>query len=181
LRKKLRFALLVVVILWGIFIVDLLLPVDLRSLGLLPRSPDRLWGILTYPFLHANFQHLAANTAALFPLLIVSLSYSSRLTYKALVTIYLLTGILVWLFGSSRGIHIGASGIIFGLIGFLILLGVFRRDWTALGVSILIGFLYGGALLTLFTYMPATSWSSHFFGFLSGALAAWWMKRGRVR
>jgi membrane associated rhomboid family serine protease len=136
---------------------------------------------LTYPFLHANFQHLAANTAALFPLLIVSLSYSSRLTYKALIIIYLLTGILVWSFGSSRGIHIGASGIIFGLIGFLMFLGVFRRDWTALGVSIVIGFLYGGALLTLFTHMPAISWASHFFGFLSGTLAAWWMKRGRIR
>jgi membrane associated rhomboid family serine protease len=181
LRKKLRFALLVVMILWGVFIVDLLLPIDLRSLGLLPRSPGRLWGILTYPFLHANFQHLAANTAALFPLLIVSLSYSSRLTYKALIIIYLLTGILVWLFGRGNAVHIGASGIIFGLIGFLMFLGVFRRDWTALGVSVVIGFLYGGALLTLFTYMPAISWSSHFFGFSSGFLAAWWMKGGRIR
>jgi membrane associated rhomboid family serine protease len=180
-RKKLRFALLVVAILWGVYILDLLLPIDLRSFGLLPRSPDRLWGILTYPFLHANFQHLAANTAALFPLLIVSLSYSRRLTHSALIVIYLLTGILVWLFGRGGGVHIGASGIIFGLIGFLMFLGVFRRDWTALGVSVVIGLLYGGALLTLFTYMPAISWSSHFFGFLSGVLAAWWMKRGRIR
>jgi membrane associated rhomboid family serine protease len=180
-RKKLRFALLAVAILWGVYMFDLLLPIDLRFLGLLPRSPDRLWGILTYPFLHANFQHLAANTAALFPLLIVSLSYSRRLTHSALIIIYLLTGILVWLFGRGNGVHIGVSGIIFGLIGFLMFLGVFRRDWTALGVSVVIGLLYGGALLTLFTYIPAISWSSHFFGFLSGVLAAWWMKRGRIR
>ena len=180
-RKRLRWALLAVAILWGVYLLDLLLPMDLRSFGLVPRSPDRLWGILTYPFLHANFQHLATNTAALFPLLIVSLSYSRRLTYSALLTIYLLTGILVWFFGRGNAVHIGASGIIFGLIGFLMFLGVFRRDWTALGVSVVIGLLYGGALLTLFTYTPAISWESHFFGFLSGVLAAWWMKRGRKR
>lgn len=180
-RKNLRFALLAVAILWGIYVMDLLLPIDLRFLGLLPRSQDRIWGILTYPFVHANFQHLAANTAALFPLLIVSLSYSRRLTHSALIIIFLLTGILVWLFGRDTGVHIGVSGIVFGLIGFLMFLGVFRREWTALGVSVVIGFLYGGALLTLFTYMPSISWSSHFFGFLSGVLAAWWIKRRRIQ
>jgi len=179
-RKNLRFALLVVAILWSIYLLDRVLPIDLRFFGLIPRSQDRLWGILTYPFLHANFRHLAANTAALFPLLLVSLSYSRKLTHSALMIIYLLTGILVWLFGRGNAVHIGVSGIIFGLIGFLMFLGIFRRDWTALGVSIVIGFFYGGALLTLFAYIPGISWSSHFFGFLTGVLAAWWMKRGRA-
>ena len=180
-RKNLRFALFIVAILWGVYLLNLLLPIDLRYLGLLPRAQDRLWGILTYPFLHANFQHLAANTAALFPLLVVSLSYSRKLTHSALIIIYLLTGILVWLFGRGKAFHIGVSGVIFGLIGFLMFLGIFRRDWTALGVSVVIGLLYGGALFTLFTYMPGISWSSHFFGFLSGVLAAWWMKKGKIR
>ncbi len=180
-RKNLHFALFAVAILWGVYLLNLVLPVDLRFFGLLPRAQDRLWSVLTYPFLHANLQHLAANTAALFPLLVVSLSYSRNLTQLALIIIYLLTGVLVWLFGRGNAIHIGVSGIIFGLIGFLMFLGIFRRDWTALGVSVMIGFLYGGALITLFIHIPGISWSSHFFGFLSGALAAWWMKRGRIR
>ena len=180
-RKNLRFALIIVAILWSIYLLNRVLPIDLRYLGLIPRSQDRLWGILTYPFLHANFRHLAANTAALFPLLLVSLSYSRRLTHSALMIIYLLTGSLVWLFGQGNAIHIGVSGIIFGLIGFLMFLGIFRREWTALGISIVIGFIYGGALFTLFAYIPGISWSSHFFGFFSGVLAAWWMKKGRAR
>jgi len=180
-RKNLRFALFVVAVLWSIYLLDRVLPIDLRYFGLIPRSQDRLWGILTYPFLHANFRHLTANTAALLPLLLVSLSYSRRLTHTGLMIIYLLTGFLVWLFGRGNAVHIGVSGIIFGLIGFLIFLGIFRREWKALGVSIVVGFFYGGALFTLFAYMPGISWSSHFFGFVTGVLAAWWMKRGRAR
>jgi membrane associated rhomboid family serine protease len=74
-------------------------------------------------------------------------------------------------------IHIGASGIIFGLIGFLMCLGVFRRDWKALTISIVITIVYGGALHSLLIYIPGTSWTGHLFGFISGVLVAWWTKR----
>jgi membrane associated rhomboid family serine protease len=94
----------------------------------------------------------------------------------AILIITLLGGGLVWVFGTANTIHIGASGLIFGLIGFLLFSGIFRREWTALFVSLAIGFFYGGALLSLLSVVPGISWSGHFFGFLAGVMAAWWTK-----
>jgi membrane associated rhomboid family serine protease len=113
-------------------------------------------------------------------MLMVSLSYSRALTFKALLTIMLLGGGLVWLFGRGGAVHIGASGVIFGLIGFLMTMGAFRREWTALIISAAVLILYGGAVQSLLVYIPGTSWSGHLFGFISGVLAAWLTKKKRV-
>ena len=172
-RKNLKFAFAATAILWLVYFINLVLYVDLRLYGLKPRHIDGLWGILAAPFLHADIQHLTANTGALFILLAVSLSYSRTLTFKALLTIMLLGGGMVWLLGKGGTVHIGASGIIFGLIGFLMCLGVFRRDWKALIISIVITIVYGGVLHSLLIYVPGISWTGHLFGFIAGALAAW--------
>ncbi len=171
--QNLRIAFAAIAILWVVYFLNLVLVVDLRVYGLKPRHIDGLWGILAAPFLHVDIHHLTANTGALFILLTVSLSYSRALTLKGLLTIMLLGGGLVWLFGRGGTVHIGASGIIFGLIGFLMCLGVFRRDWKALIISIVITVVYGGALHSLLIYMPGISWTGHLFGFISGVLAAW--------
>ena len=171
--QNLRIALAAIAILWLVYFLNLVLVVDLRVYGLKPRQIDGLWGILAAPFLHVDIQHLSANTGVLFILLAVSLSYSRAQTLKALLTIMLLGGGMVWLLGMGGTIHIGASGIIFGLIGYLMCLGVFQRDWKALIISIVITVVYGGALHSLLIYMPGISWTGHLFGFISGVLAAW--------
>jgi membrane associated rhomboid family serine protease len=180
-RQNLQIVLVAVAIVWLVHLLSLVLPIDFRLYGLRPRRLDGLWGIALTPFLHGGFGHLIANTSALFVLLTVSLSLSRKLTIKALLIISLLGGGLVWLFGGSNTVHIGASGIIFGLIGFLMFMGVFRREWIALVFSIAIFFCYGGALLSLLVYVPGISWTGHFFGFLSGVLAAWWTKAERSK
>jgi membrane associated rhomboid family serine protease len=175
-RKNLQIALVAVSIPWLVYLVDLFLPVDLRLYGIRPRNIEGLWGIVFSPFLHANYGHLIANTGALFVLLFVALAFRRNLTLIALLIIAVLGGGLVWVFSDVNTIHIGSSGIIFGLIGFLIFSGVFRREWRALAVSVLICLIYGGALFSLFYYMPGISWTGHFFGFFAGVLAAWWTK-----
>ena len=70
-------------------------------------------------------------------------------------------------------------GIIFGLIGFLMFAGIFRRDWKSVFVSLIVFFLYGGALLSLLIYLPGVSWTGHLFGFLSGVLAASWTRSAK--
>lgn len=159
-------------VLWLVFFINQVTPADLRRYGLRPRTIDGLPGILLAPFLHGDLSHLIANTGALFVLLAVALSYSRKLAVKAVSIIIILGGGMVWLLGDGNHIHIGASGVIFGLIGFLMLLGAFRREWTALAISAAVLLIYGGALQSLFIYMPGTSWSGHFFGFISGVLAA---------
>jgi membrane associated rhomboid family serine protease len=151
----------------------MLLPADLRQFGVIPRNLDSLWGIAAMPLLHVDAPHLLTNCGVLLVLLMVSFSYDQSLALTAIIFIWILSGGMVWLFGKGGTVHIGASGIIFGLIGFLMFLGLFRRDWKAVLISIVITVLYGGALYSLLLYIPGTSWSGHFFGFLSGVLVAW--------
>ena len=174
--RNVQIALVTVAVLWLVLFLNVLLPTDLRMYGLRPRSVEGLWGILFSPLLHGNLHHLTANTGALFVLLVVSLSFSRRLTITAILTITFLGGGLVWLLGGSNTVHIGASGIIYGLIGFLLFIGFFRHEWKALFLSLIVFFLYGGLLVSLLRYVPGISWTSHFFGFLSGVLAASWTR-----
>jgi membrane associated rhomboid family serine protease len=180
-HQNVQTALAVVAILWLVYFINFVLPMDLRLYGLRPRQLDSLAGIVFTPFLHADLRHLIANSGMLLVLLTVSLSFSRKLTFRALWVMILVGGGLVWLVGKRGTIHIGASGIIFGLIGFLICLGIFRRDWKALIISLAIFLLYGGALQSLFIYVPGISWTGHLFGFISGVLAAWWTRAARIR
>ena len=174
--KNLKIALAAVAFLWIVYLLNLTIAYDLRLLGLRPRDLNGLLGILMAPLLHLDIKHLVANSGAFFFLIAISMSFSRKLTVKAILIIILVGGGLVWLLGSSESIHIGASGVIFGLIGFLMFLGIFRREWMALVFSALIFVLYGGAIFSLLIYVPGISWAGHIFGFLSGILAAWWTK-----
>jgi membrane associated rhomboid family serine protease len=171
-------ALICVALLWGIFLLNLILPFDLRNYGIRPRSISGLPGLLFAPFLHTGVRHLISNSLALAPLLFVSLAYSRKLTLEAVIVIALIGGGGIWLFGKSHTVHIGASGIIFGLIGYLLAVGLFRRELLALIVSIAVASYYGWALFSLFVVLPGVSWTGHFFGFAAGVFAAWLTRRG---
>ncbi|MGC9966755.1 MAG: rhomboid family intramembrane serine protease [Syntrophobacteraceae bacterium] len=162
-----------VALLWGIYFVNLILPFDLRMYGIRPRSISGLPGLLFAPFLHSGIGHLFSNSLALAPLLFFSLAYSRKLTFEAVLFMALIGGGGVWLFGRSHTVHIGASGIIFGLIGYLLAIGFFRRDLLALVVSLVVAFYYGWALFSLFVVLPGVSWTGHIFGFASGIFVAW--------
>jgi membrane associated rhomboid family serine protease len=170
---NLEIALICVALLWAIYLLNLVLPFDLRIYGIKPRSISGLSGLLLAPFLHYNIGHLFSNSLALAPLLFFSLTYSRQLTLEAVIFIALIGGAGIWIFGQSHTIHIGASGIIFGLIGYLLSIGFFRRELLALMVSLMVAFYYGWALFSLFVVLPGVSWAGHFFGFAAGALAGW--------
>jgi membrane associated rhomboid family serine protease len=173
-------ALSCVALLWGIYVIGLVLPLDLRNWGIHPREVHGLYGLLFAPFLHNGIRHLLANSLALVILLTISLMYSRKLTAIAILIMALAGGGAIWLFGASHTVHIGASGIIFGLIGYLLAIGIFRHELPALLVSLIVLAYYGWTLLSLFVVSPGISWSGHFFGFLSGIQAAW-LTRGENR
>lgn len=175
---NLKIALIIVLSLWAIYFIDLFLPVNFRSWGIVPRSIPGLKGIIFAPFLHGGPRHLAANSGALLVLLTIALSLGRRLAWSAVGVIAVVGGLGVWIMGTPGSVHIGASGIIFGLIGFLLCLGIFKRDWKALVAGLAVLFLYGGALFSLLIVLPGVSWSGHFFGFVAGVLAAWFNRRG---
>ncbi len=162
-----------IILIWVIHFLNYLIPVDFRQFGIRPRQLSGLAGIFLSPFLHGGLRHLMGNSGALFVLVVVSLSLGRKLAFAALVIIIIAGGGAVWLLGKPGTVHIGASGVIFGLIGFLLFTGFFQKRLKPVIASVIVGFFYGSALLSLFIYMPGISWSGHFWGFLSGIIAAW--------
>jgi membrane associated rhomboid family serine protease len=165
-----------VAFLWVILFLSMVSPFDLRNYGIRPRDIHGLPGLVFSPFLHSGVRHLFSNSTALAPLLFFSLAYGRKSALEAVIFIALVGGAGVWLFGSSNTVHIGSSGIIFGLLGYLLALGLFKRRLSALLVSLAVAFYYGWMLFALFVVLPGVSWTGHFFGFIAGVLAAWFAR-----
>lgn len=159
-------------LMWGLEILDtFVFRHGLDTLGILPRQPIGLRGILFSPFLHANFAHLMANTVPFLVLgwLIMAQSIANFVVVSAICTI--VGGLGTWLFGAN-GLHIGASGVIFGYLGFLLARYYFDRRLSSGVVALFVGCTYGSVLWGVLPSVPGISWEGHLFGFLSGILAA---------
>lgn len=163
-------------IFWIVEILDQFVFGDaLNRFGIVPHQLVGLRGILFAPFLHGNFQHLIANTGP-FLLLgwLVMLQETSDFFWVTAITM-VVGGLGVWLFGAPGSVHIGASILIFGYLGFLLLRGYFQRNVPSIAISLLVVFLYGGLVWGVLPSNPGISWQGHLFGFLGGVLAARWL------
>lgn len=163
----------IVAFLWIIEIIDFFVfRGALNRLGIRPHHIQGLQGIFFAPFLHGNFNHLAANTL---PLIILGWFVMLRDIKDFFVVTFItmiFSGLGVWLFGSPDTIHIGASGVIFGYLGFLLLRGFFERSFLSIVLSLLVGWLYGGLLWGVLPSQYGISWQGHLFGFIGGVFAA---------
>ena len=140
-------------------------------LALIPRRADALVGIVGMPFVHGSLGHLMANTV---PLVVLGAMLLFRgVRYYVLVTagIIVLGGIALWCFGRDAA-HIGASGVVFGYLGFLVTRGLYERSWQSIGVSALVVFLYGGAIWGVLPQDDGVSWEGHLYGLLAGIVVA---------
>ena len=156
---------------WVLEVVDVFLGGALNTYGILPRNLIGLRGILFAPFLHGNFAHLIANTIPFLTLgWFVMLRETSDFFVVTGITM-LVSGLGVWLIGSA-GLHIGASGVVFGYLGFLLARGYFERNIPSILLSVIVGFLYGGAIWGVLPTQPGVSWEGHLFGFIGGVIAA---------
>lgn len=147
----------------------------LDAFGVQPWSLRGLRGILFAPFLHVGFPHLIANTL---PFLVLGwLVMIKRVRDFVLVTliVIVISGLGIWFFGSPRSVHLGASSLIFGYFGFLLLRGYFERSPHAIFFSVIVAVLYGGLLLGVLPQGNSISWQGHLFGFIGGGMAAYWM------
>ena len=144
----------------------------LDGLGVHPRTLSGLWGILFAPFLHVSWGHLLANTTSLLVLGWLVMLRRTR-GFLAVAGIAALTaGLGTWLIGGAATVHVGVSGVIFGLLGFLLSRGIFEKKLLSILGSILGVLAFGGALRGLFPGIAGISWEGHLFGFLGGILAA---------
>ena len=163
-----------IISLYIIFIISLFLPI--ANFGIIPRTLKGLLGIITSPILHGNFYHIISNTLPLVIFLFVLNKFYPKKSLIVIISVTLICGILVWLFARNAN-HIGASGLIYGLAGFLIANGFVERKFIPLAISIGIITIYGsmiwGVLPSVRSYI---SWESHLFGAIAGIFMAFHLK-----
>lgn len=159
---------------WIIEALDTAVLMDrLQRNGILPRSTDGLDGIIWSPFLHSGFPHLISNSVP-FALLSTLVLTGGRARYiKASLLIILIGGLMVWAFaiGNNEN-HIGASGWVFGLLGFLIAAALLEKRAVSLLAGAVAMFFYGGIIISGITPTEGISWEGHLFGFIAGLVAA---------
>jgi len=177
----------VVPVLAFIELVDQLVGGELdRIAGIRPGHISGLDGILLAPLVHDGFDHLVANAAPLVIMGTFVLASGTRRFLLATLVIAVVSGLGVWFLTPSNYLVIGASGIIFGWLGFLLIRGIVERSLWSLGVAVVVGLLYGWQVTALFPTDSQVSWQGHLFGFAGGVLAAIvvprrrWSRTGRV-
>lgn len=161
-------------VMWGVEVVDLLLPFwQADQLGIRPRALDGLAGIALAPFLHAGLGHLSANSIPFLVLGGLVMLGGRGLFWGVTVFVTLAGGFGVWLLAPGHAVHIGASGLIFGYLGFLLSRGVFERSLGWVFIAGLLLLAYGGMIFGVLPGQPGVSWQGHLFGFLSGVVGSW--------
>jgi membrane associated rhomboid family serine protease len=167
---------------WAVELVDqVAFRGSLERFGIHPRDVAALWGILAAPLLHAGWVHLVANTG---PFVVLAwLVMLRKITDFVVVTALaiLIGGLGVWLFGAPNSIHVGASGLIFGYLGYLLARGYFERSLWAMLLGIVVLVLYGGVLWSVLPGQRGISWEGHLFGFVGGVAAARLLVRSKPR
>ncbi|MEU6315704.1 rhomboid family intramembrane serine protease [Streptomyces sp. NPDC047014] len=162
-----------VALLWLIELVDLLTGHALDGYGVAPRDPDHLIGVVAHPFLHFGFGHVAANS---WPLLvfgfIAALSGIRRLlAVSAIIT--LAVGVGAWLIAPPDTLGAGASGLVFGLFGYVVVRGFVERKPLNALTGVAVAAVWGSTIF--FGVLPTDSgvgWYAHLIGLVAGVLVA---------
>ena len=156
---------------WFVWAADLVWPGTIGH-GIVPRTSYGVSGIVMAPFIHANLQHLLANTIPFVILGAIILMRGVQAFTLVLLVSAGVSGIGTWLFGTPNTMHIGASGVVFGFFGYLLLRAAYDRRVSSALIAVAIAAVYGATFLT--SLMPAhgVSWTGHAFGFIGGVTAA---------
>jgi membrane associated rhomboid family serine protease len=169
-----------VLVLFAFFYLNLFLGGRLNGLGVVPRTGRGLLGIIFSPLLHYNSAHLTTNAVSLFLLLVILFRHREYQPERTLATLWFWTGLGTWLIGRPWGlagggpvtVHIGASGVIYGLVTYLIAAAWWLRTWSSAGWALLILFLYGGIFYGALPHPGLISWEGHLSGVVAGLLVA---------
>lgn len=182
---KFRYAVYIVfsfiALMWFVKALELAGGTNFSQLGILPRTPKGIIGILTAPLIHGDVLHLLSNSLPLIVLGILMFYFYHRIAIKLFLWIYLTTGFCIWLL-ARNAYHIGASGVVYGMASFLFFSGIFRKSHQLMTVSGVIIILYGGMLYGMFPDFVETnvSWESHLLGGVSGIFLAFFFRKTNI-
>ncbi|PHX96365.1 MAG: rhomboid family intramembrane serine protease [Gemmatimonadetes bacterium] len=164
---------------WAAFAANLVTGGALIQYGVIPRTTTGLRGILFAPFIHGSLNHLVANSVPFLVLGWLVMLRNARHFIPVTLVSMLGAGLMAWLVGAPGSMHVGASGVVFGYLGFLMLSGWFARSFASIALSIGVTVAWGGLVFGVMPGEPGISWQAHLGGFLGGVLAARWLGRRR--
>ncbi len=172
-----------VILVWAIKIFEEVLQLSFAKFGVLPRAISGLKGILLMPFIHGDsrvegaffgdFSHVFHNSSPMLVLGFLLLYMYRKVAVPTIAIIWFLGGALVWAFARGGSVHIGASGVIYGLAAFIFGSGVIRRDAKSIALSLLVAFFYGGMVWGVLPIQPGVSYEGHLFGAIAGFVSAY--------
>ena len=175
-QEAIIYPLLLLAVMWMVFWADHLFPnVDFYKYGIRPHDVSSLKGILFMPLIHAKneIEHIINNSLPIAILLGTVVYYYRVIALRVFVYSWLFTGLGVWIFAeNSLSYHIGMSGVIYALAGFLFTSGVIRKYLPLQGISLFVAFVYGSMIWGIFPIQPHVSWEGHLMGLLTGVVLA---------
>jgi len=174
--KSFRFPLQFCLVIWLVFWTQVFLHLDLAFLGILPRTETGLLGIIFAPLLHGSMVHLFSNTVPLLILGTTIFFFYPRAAFRIFFLSWFATNLLVWIFGRPS-VHLGASGLVYGIAFFIFFIGFFRKDFISIVLSFVTVIFYGGIVYGIFPGEAYVSWESHMFGAIVGICCAFYFRR----
>lgn len=163
---------LLVVIMWAVKLTEVFTQSDFANFGLTTGELKGLFGIVSMPFLHGDFKHLSGNSVPMLILGTLVYYFYNRVATTVLLWIWFAGASWLWLVGNHGITHIGASGVVYGLATFLFFMGVIRREYRSMVISLLVIFLYGSIFWGIFPIYKGVSWEGHLYGAIAGLAAA---------
>lgn len=175
-KQSIKTIFIFLILIWAIYFLSMLIPI--QQFGLVPRTSIGLIGIFSAPFLHGSLLHIINNSIGftLFAVVLALLEGDKMLSKVMLMLV--IGGVLTWVLGRSAN-HIGASGLIFSLWGYMVLSGWFSRKLKYIVVSIMLIFFYSGMIFGVLPGQAGISWEGHLFGFIAGIIVSWLYHRNK--
>lgn len=159
-------------LIWLINIYQFILGNSLGSLGIEPRERTSFIGIFTAPIIHGSWEHLLSNTLPLLILGTLLFLMYDKIAMRVWCLLYFFSGFFVWLLARDNAVHIGASGVVYGLASFLFFMGFFRMDIKSIAIAIGVSLFYGGMVWGILPLQEGVSWESHLSGGIVGLVLA---------
>lgn len=169
------YPLLILIIMWSVFLVDRYYSLDLYKYGVKPSTVEGLKGILFMPLIHGqtDFSHIINNSIPTFIFLSALIYFYREIAFYVVLFIWIGGGFLLWyMAANTQSYHIGMSGVIYGLFGFLFTSGMIRKYLPLQAISLFVAFLYGSMIWGVFPMEPGISWEGHLLGLAVGIIVA---------
>jgi membrane associated rhomboid family serine protease len=181
--NSIKVGVVLLLIMWSVFLYEIVTGTSLSNWGILPRVKSGLWGVLFSPFLHGSWEHLINNSPPIFILSATLFYFYRKIAWEILLLSWIIGGLCIWAAARNGDhfsiYHIGMSGVIYSLAFFVFFSGVFRKEAKLLAIALFVVFLYGSMVWGLLPMQEGVSFEAHIFGAVVGiALAYIYRKSG---